>query len=52
MCLHVKLRNIIETVTDTHKESQYKEFKNTLSDMIKSNNNFNRILSNTMIIMN
>ena len=51
MCLHVKLRNIIETVTNTHKDSQYKEFKNILSDMIKSNNNFNRILSNTMIIM-
>ena len=51
MCLHVKLRNIIETVTDIQKDSQYKEFKNILCDMIKSNNNFNRILSNTMIIM-
>ena len=51
MCLHVKLRNIIETVTDIEKDSQYKEFKNILGDMIKSNNNFNRILSNTMIIM-
>ena len=51
MCLHVKLRNIIETVTDIEKDSQYKEFKNILGDMIKSNNNFNRILANTMIIM-
>ena len=51
MCLHVKLRNIIETVTDIQKDSEYKEFKNILGDMIKSNNNFNRILSNTMIIM-
>ena len=51
MSLHVKLRNIIETVTDIQKDSQYKEFKNILSDMIKSNNNFNRILSNTMTIM-
>ena len=51
MCLHVKLRNIIETVTDIQKESKYKEFKNILGDMIKSNNNFNRILANTMIIM-
>ena len=51
MSLHVKLRNIIETVTDIQKDSQYKEFKNILGDMIKSNNNFNRILSNTMTIM-
>ena len=51
MCLHVKLRNIIETVTDIQKDSNYKEFKNILGVMIKSNNNFNRILNNTMIIM-
>ena len=51
MCLHVKLRNIIETVTDIQKDSKYKEFKNILGDMIKSNNSFNRILTNTMIIM-
>jgi hypothetical protein len=51
MSLHVKLRNIIGTVTEIQKETQYKEFKNILGDMIKSNNNFNRILSNTMTIM-
>jgi len=51
MSLHVKLRNIIGTVTEIQKETQYKDFKNILGDMIKSNNNFNRILSNTMTIM-
>lgn len=51
MSLHVKLRNIIGTVTEIQKETQYKDFKNILGDMIKSNNNFNRILANTMTIM-
>ena len=38
------LQNIIETVTEVQKEAQYKEFKNILGDMLRSNNSFNRIL--------
>ena len=51
MCLHVKLRNIIEVVINKREESPFKDFQNILCEMIKSNNNFNRILTNTMIIM-
>ena len=51
MCLHVKLRNIIEIVINKREDSLFKDFQNILCEMIKSNNNFNRILSNTMIIM-
>ena len=51
MCLHVKLRNIIEVVINKREESPFKDFQNILCEMIKSNNNFNRILRNTMIIM-
>ena len=48
---HVKLRNIIEVVINKREESPFKDFQNILCEMIKSNNNFNRILTNTMIIM-
>ena len=51
MCLHVSLQNIIETVTEVQKEAQYKEFKNILGDMLRSNNSFNRILKNTKLIL-
>ena len=51
MCLHVSLQNIIETVTEIQKEAQYKEFKNILGDMLRSNNSFNRILKNTKLIL-
>ena len=51
MCLNVRLRNIIETVTDMEQDSKYKEFKHTLGDMLRSNNSFNRILDNTMTIL-
>ena len=51
MCLHVSLQNIIETVTEIQKEAQYKEFKNILGDMLRSNNSFNRILKNTKSIL-
>jgi len=51
MCLHVSLQNIIETVTEIQKGAQYKEFKNILGDMLRSNNSFNRILENTKLIL-
>ena len=51
MCLHVKLRNIIEVVISKRENSLFKDFQNILCEMIKSNNNFNRILTNTMTIM-
>ena len=51
MCLYVSLQNIIETVTEVQKEAQYKEFKNILGDMLRSNNSFNRILKNTKLIL-
>ena len=51
MCLHVKLRNIIEVVINKKENSLFKDFQNILCEMIKSNNNFNRILTNTMTIM-
>ena len=51
MCLHVKLRNIIEVVINKKEDSLFKDFQNILCEMIQSNNNFNRILTNTMIIM-
>lgn len=51
MCLHVSLQNIIETVTEIQKDAQYKEFKNILGDMLRSNNSFNRILENTKLIL-
>ena len=51
MCLHVKLRNIIEVVINKREDSLFKDFQNILCEMIKSNNNFNRILTNTMTIM-
>ena len=51
MCLHVKLRNIIEVVINKREDSPFKDFQNILCEMIQSNNNFNRILTNTMIIM-
>jgi translation initiation factor 2B subunit (eIF-2B alpha/beta/delta family) len=51
MCLHVSLQNIIETVTEIQKDAQYKEFKNILEDMLRSNNSFNRILKNTKLIL-
>ena len=51
MCLHVSIQNIIETVTEIQKEAQYKEFKNILGDMLRSNNSFNRILKNTKLIL-
>ena len=51
MCLHVSLQNIIETVTEIQKDAQYKEFKNILDDMLRSNNSFNRILENTKLIL-
>ena len=51
MCLHVSLQNIIETVTEIQKDAQYKEFKNILEDMLRSNNSFNRILKNTKSIL-
>ena len=51
MCLHVSLQNIIETVTEIQKSAQYKEFKNILGDMLRSNNSFNRILENTKLIL-
>ena len=51
MCLHVSLQNIIETVTEIQKDAQYKEFKNILGDMLRSNNSFNRILKNTKLIL-
>ena len=51
MCLHVSLQNIIETVTEVQKEAQYKEFKNILGDMLRSNNSFNRILKNIKLIL-
>ena len=51
MCLHVSLQNIIETVTEMQKGAQYKEFKNILGDMLRSNNSFNRILENTKLIL-
>ena len=51
MCLHVKLRNIIEVVINKRENSLFKDFENILYEMIKSNNNFNRILTNTMTIM-
>ena len=51
MCLHVKLRNIIEVVINKRENSLFKDFQNILCEMIKSNNNFNRILTNTMTIM-
>ena len=51
MCLHVSLQNIIETVTEIQREAQYKEFKNILGDMLRSNNSFNRILKNTKLIL-
>ena len=51
MCLHVSLQNIIETVTEIQKDAQYKEFKNILGDMLRSNNSFNRILETTKVIL-
>ena len=51
MCLHVSIQNIIETVTEIQKDAQYKEFKNILNDMLRSNNSFNRILENTKLIL-
>ena len=51
MCIHVSLENIIETVTEMQKDAQYKEFKNILGDMLRSNNSFNRILENTKLII-
>ena len=51
MCLHVSIQNIIETVTEIQKDAQYKEFKNILDDMLRSNNSFNRILENTKLIL-
>ena len=51
MCLHVSLQNIIENVTEMQKDAQYKEFKNILGDMLRSNNSFNRILENTKLIL-
>ena len=51
MCIHVSLQNIIENVTEMQKEAQYKEFKNILGDMLRSNNSLNRILKNTKQIL-
>ena len=51
MCLHASIQNIIETVTEIQKEAQYKEFKNILGDMLRSNNSFSRILKNTKLIL-
>ena len=48
---YLKEKNIIETVTEIQKEAQYKEFKNILGDMLRSNNSFNRILKNTKLIL-
>jgi len=47
----VSLQNIIETVTEAQKEAQYKEFKNILGDMLRSNHSFNRIFQNTKLIL-
>ena len=51
MCLHVSLQYIIETVIEIQKEAQYKEFKNILGDMLRSNKSFNRFLKNTKLIL-
>ena len=52
MCLYVGIQNLVQYVTENQNRAQYKEFKSILESMLRTNTSFNRVISNTMTILN
>ena len=52
MCLYVGIQNLVEYLTENQNRAQYKEFKSILESMLRTNTSFNRVIDNTMTILN
>ena len=51
MCEYVSIQNLVNNVTENQERAQYKEFKNILESMLRSNTSFDRVLHSVMAIL-
>ena len=51
ICNYVRIQKLIKYVTENQGKAEYKEYKTILETMLRSNNSFDRILHNVMIIL-
>ena len=51
ICNYVRIQKLIKYVTENQGKAEYKDYKTILETMLRSNNSFDRILHNVMIIL-
>ena len=51
MCEYVSIQNLVNNVTENQERAQYKEFKNILESMLRSNTSFDPVLHSFMAIL-